>query len=75
MRVPQHSADSVWGQQAEQAWVAAQTGANARAAHALHALLLRARTEDPAERISAADLAAGAYNILQFLLAPPADAS
>ena len=75
MRVPNCSADSVRGQQAELAWVAAQTGANARAARALHALLLRARVDDPAERISAADLATGAYDILMCLLPQPSDAA
>ena len=75
MCVPQRSADSVRGQQAELGWVEAHTGANACAARALHALLLRARVDDPAERISAADLASGALEILTFLLAPPADAA
>lgn len=61
----------MWGQQAEQAWVEAKTGPDAWPARAIHALLLRARAEDPAERISAADLAAGAYEILMYLLALP----
>ena len=40
----------------------AHTGPTACIARALYALLLHARAEDPADRISAADLAAGAYN-------------
>ena len=68
-------ADWVWHQQAEKAWVEAHTGPNACAARALYALLLRARAEDPADRISAADLAAGAHEVLMYLLARPADAA
>ena len=77
-RAPCHvchsSALTVRGVQGELAWVEAHTGPTACAARALYALLLRARAEDPAERISAADLAAGAYQILMCLLAPPAPA-
>ena len=67
-------AEKAAGPQAELAWVTAQTGASARAARALHVLLLRARANDPAERMAAADLAAGARQVLEYLLVTPANA-